>query len=215
MGDRRLKSEVAVEAMDTRQKLMRAASELIVKVGFEAMTTAALARRAGVSEGSIYRHFPSKEALAEAVFTDTWRIFNGYMESHLPPREQPKARLDAFFRTTLTAIDALLPTYGALAQQDYLHYAAKHWPSAAQLPRGAKEYVDLLEESIRLAREAGAVRPEVDPRVAAHFLFFGGAQAMDFYAETRHGRRGGDRLPQGVFSQIEGLMLHALYGASE
>src|SRR5512147_951324 len=96
----------------TRQKLMQAASELILGVGFEAMTTAAVARRAGVSEGTIYRHFASKEALAEAVFADIWRIFNDFMERQLPPREQPKERLELFFRTTLNALDALMPLYG-------------------------------------------------------------------------------------------------------
>src|SRR5512142_3130691 len=103
--------------METRQKLMHAASELILQVGFETMTTAAVARRAGVSEGAIYRHFPSKEALAEAVFSDIWRIFNGYLEAHLPSRERPHERLEAFFRLTLTALDALMPSYGALCQQ--------------------------------------------------------------------------------------------------
>ncbi len=199
--------------METRQRLMQAASELILEVGFEAMTTAAVAKRAGVSEGAIYRHFPSKEALAEAVFADIWRIFNAYLEEHLPARERPKERLDAFFRTTLTALDALMPTYGALSQQDHLHYAAKRCPAAPQLPDGAKDYVGLLEESIRLAREAGHVRPEVDPRIAAHFLFFGAGQAMDFFGDTHHTRRSGcERLPQAVFSQLEDLMIHALYG---
>jgi AcrR family transcriptional regulator len=198
--------------IDTRQKLMHGAGELILEVGFEAMTTAAVAKRAGVSEGSIYRHFASKEALAEAVFSDIWRIYNDLMEKHLPPREQPKERLDAFFRATLAALDDLMPSYGALCQQDHLHYAAKHCPEHA-LPDGAKEYVALIEEAIRLARDAGHVRPEVEPRVAAHFLFFGAGQAMDFFGDPHHMHKGGERLPRDVFSQLEDLMIHALYGA--
>ena len=130
--------------MDTRQKLMHSAAELIVEVGFEGMTTAAVAKRAGVSEGAIYRHFPSKEALAEAVFADIWRIYIGLMEKHLPPRERPKERLDAFFKATLAALDDLMPSYGALCQQDHLHYAAKHVPSATSLPAGAPEYAPQL-----------------------------------------------------------------------
>jgi AcrR family transcriptional regulator len=197
--------------METRQKLMQAASELILEVGFEAMTTAAVARRAGVSEGAIYRHFPSKEALAETVFADIWRIFNDYVERHLPPREQPQERLEAFFRTTLSALDALMPTYGALCQQDYLHYVAKRFPLEA-LPDGADKYVGLLQESIRLAQQEGLVRPEVDSRIAAHFLFFGAGQAMDFFGDPHHAVKGAERLPESVFSQLEDLMIHALYG---
>ncbi len=201
--------------MDTRQKLMHGAAQLIVEVGFEAMTTAAVARRAGVSEGAIYRHFPSKEALAEAVFADIWRIYNELVEKHLPPRERPKERLDAFFKATLAALDDLMPSYGALCQQDHLHYAAKHVPSATSLPDGAKEYVALLEEAVRLARDAGHVRPEVEPRVAAHFLFFGAGQAMEFFGNPHHPQKGGERLPAHVFNQLEDLMIHALYGAQK
>ena len=201
--------------MDTRQKLMQAASALILEVGFEAMTTAAVARRAGVSEGTIYRHFPSKEALAEAVFADIWRIFNEYMEAHLPPRELPRERLDAFFRTTLAALDALEPQYHALSQQDHLHYAAKRRAGGPELPDGASEYVALLEETFRLAREAGHLRPELDPRVAAHFFFFGAGQAMEFFGELHHTREeGGTRVPEDVVDQLEALMIHAVYGES-
>jgi AcrR family transcriptional regulator len=200
--------------MDTRQKLMQAASELILEVGFEGMTTAAVARRAGVSEGAIYRHFQSKEALAEAVFADIWRIFNDYMERQLPPRERPRERLEAFFKTTLDALDALMPTYGALCQQDYLHYTAKRSPLEA-LPKGADRYVALLRESIQLAQQAGIVRPEVDPEVAAHFFFFGAGQAMDFFGDPRHAEHGKERLPGPIFTQLEELMIHALYGARQ
>lgn len=193
---------------------MQAASELIVEVGFEAMTTAEVARRAGVAEGTIYTHFAGKAALAEAVFADIWRIFNDYMEQHLPPRERPRERLEAFFKTTLEGIDALMPTYGSLGQQDYLHYVAKR-RSLEPLPAGADRYVAMLEEAILLAQRTRVVRPGVDARIAAHFLFFGGGQAMDFFGDPHHLVKGAGRLPQAILSQLEDLMTHALYGTRE
>src|ERR1700704_5803480 len=45
----------------TRQKLLRAALELFTTVGFRATTTPEIAARADVAEGTIYRHFTSKE----------------------------------------------------------------------------------------------------------------------------------------------------------
>ncbi len=201
--------------METRQRLMRAASELILEVGFEGMTTAAVAKRAGVSEGAIYRHFAGKDALAEAVFADIWSIFNDFMEKNLPPRERPKERLDAFFRTTLLALDALMPDYGALCQQDHLHYVAKRRPSPTSptsLPSGAREYVGLLEEAIRLAQREGEVRPDVEPRIAAHFLFFGAGEALEFFGDPHRTTKGAERVPREVFDQLEDLMIHAVYG---
>jgi AcrR family transcriptional regulator len=47
----------------TRERLLRAALDLYTTTGFLGTTTPALAARAGVAEGTIYRHFTSKEQL--------------------------------------------------------------------------------------------------------------------------------------------------------
>jgi AcrR family transcriptional regulator len=57
----------------TRQRLLRAALELYTTVGFRATTTPAIAARAGVAEGTIYRHFSGKEHLLNEVFRDAQR----------------------------------------------------------------------------------------------------------------------------------------------
>ncbi len=48
--------------------LLDAATVLFAESGYEATTTAAIAARAGASIGSLYQFFPSKQALAEALF---------------------------------------------------------------------------------------------------------------------------------------------------
>lgn len=52
----------------TRQRLLRAALELFTTTGFRATTTPQIAERAGVAEGTIYRHFSSKEQLLNDVY---------------------------------------------------------------------------------------------------------------------------------------------------
>jgi AcrR family transcriptional regulator len=52
----------------TRERLIRAALDLYTTAGFLRTTTPALAERAGVAEGTIYRHFKSKEDLLNAAF---------------------------------------------------------------------------------------------------------------------------------------------------
>lgn len=46
---------------------MRAGAEVIAERGFEAATMAEIAARAGAPIGSLYRFFPSKDALADAL----------------------------------------------------------------------------------------------------------------------------------------------------
>jgi AcrR family transcriptional regulator len=47
----------------TKEKLLRAALTLVARDGFQAATTAAIADVAGVAEGTLYRHFQSKDDL--------------------------------------------------------------------------------------------------------------------------------------------------------
>ena len=52
----------------TRERLLRAARELIEEGGYAEATVAAIAGRAGVAAGTLYRHFVSKEDLFVEVF---------------------------------------------------------------------------------------------------------------------------------------------------
>ncbi len=52
----------------TRQRLVRAALELFTARGYDATTTAEIARKAGVAEGTIYRHFESKQHLLNELY---------------------------------------------------------------------------------------------------------------------------------------------------
>ena len=52
---------------------MSAARRLFAEHGFAGTPTAAVARRAGVSEGIVFHHFGSKAGLLEAVAADYGR----------------------------------------------------------------------------------------------------------------------------------------------
>jgi AcrR family transcriptional regulator len=52
----------------TRAKLMQAAARIVARDGMEAATTAAIAAEAGVAEGTLYRHFDSKDDLLIAAY---------------------------------------------------------------------------------------------------------------------------------------------------
>ncbi|MDQ6745114.1 MAG: TetR/AcrR family transcriptional regulator [Actinomycetota bacterium] len=52
----------------TRQRLLRAAQELIEQGGYGAASVLAIADRAGVAGGTLYRHFASKEELFVELF---------------------------------------------------------------------------------------------------------------------------------------------------
>jgi AcrR family transcriptional regulator len=60
--------DVVAGPAGTRQRLLAAARELIEAGGYGAASVLAIAERAGVASGTVYRHFPSKADLFLKVF---------------------------------------------------------------------------------------------------------------------------------------------------
>jgi AcrR family transcriptional regulator len=58
----------------TRERLVRAALELFTTEGYHASTTPLIAARAGIAEGTIYRHFESKEQLFNEIYRAAMRL---------------------------------------------------------------------------------------------------------------------------------------------
>lgn len=52
---------------EKQEKILKAALELFATQGFAATSTAKVAKKAGVSEGLIFRHFENKQGLLEAI----------------------------------------------------------------------------------------------------------------------------------------------------
>jgi len=55
----------------SREAILSAAARFFAAEGFQAVTVDAIAQAAGLAKGAVYHHFPSKEAIFEAVFERT------------------------------------------------------------------------------------------------------------------------------------------------
>jgi len=78
-------------AGDRRLQILRAAFEVFSEQGFHGARTRDLARRAGVSEALVFRHFPTKDALIRAIidlagFENRIEMMEQQFGS-MPPRE--------------------------------------------------------------------------------------------------------------------------------
>ncbi|MFT3698538.1 MAG: TetR/AcrR family transcriptional regulator [Kofleriaceae bacterium] len=54
-------------AKETVSSILDATTRVLIKAGFDGLTTNAVAEKAGVSIGSLYQYFPNKEALVSAL----------------------------------------------------------------------------------------------------------------------------------------------------
>jgi AcrR family transcriptional regulator len=56
----------------TRTRILRSAQQLFAKDGYDRTTTRDLAEKAGVAEGTLFRHFANKKAILIEVATQGW-----------------------------------------------------------------------------------------------------------------------------------------------
>lgn len=91
----------------TRRDILQAALELLARDGPEALSVAAVARRAGVNRGTAYQHFPTREDLTKATIAwvgeRMYEEFYGDLErehpdesADIPTPEEAQQRLSAF-----------------------------------------------------------------------------------------------------------------------
>lgn len=147
----------------TRKRLVGAATALIMEGGYGAATVAAVAKRAGVANGTLYRHFPSKGAL----FLEVFRSVCGHEEALMraAARRAPSAA---------DAIDAIVETFVRRA----LHHPRLAWallsePTEAVVENERLVYRrrdrEMIAEVVRRGIEAGEFAPQ-DPELAAAAL---------------------------------------------
>ncbi len=72
-----------MENISKKQAIMNTALTLFVNQGFYATSTASIASQAGVATGTLFHHFPSKEALMTKLFLDTKHEFADHLKQHL------------------------------------------------------------------------------------------------------------------------------------
>jgi len=77
----------------TRQRLARAALEHFTTRGYETTTTAEIARKAGVSEGAIYRHFTGKQQLLNDLYQASARWATEVLQQAEAGGGTPRERL--------------------------------------------------------------------------------------------------------------------------
>jgi len=114
-----------VEAALTAEQVLVAAEDVLRRYGPAKATVVDVARELGVSHGSVYRHFPTKAALRDAVtarwLADVMAPLTAIVESDGPAPERLRAwlvGLSTLKRTKAREDAELFATYRALIAED-------------------------------------------------------------------------------------------------
>ncbi|MHA7279800.1 TetR/AcrR family transcriptional regulator [Arthrobacter sp. MDT2-2] len=139
------------DAARNRRLLLDAAAEIVALCGADGLTTDAVARRAGVGKGTVYRRFGNRAGLLHALADEAGRSFQeAFMAGPPPlgPGAPPLERLVAFGEATI----------GRMRLEGQILRAAEQ--------RGGADLDHPTQQLIRLhlsmlLREAGVQDPEL------------------------------------------------------
>jgi AcrR family transcriptional regulator len=147
----------------TRQGLLDATVESLVEAGYAGTTTTEVCRRAGVSQGALFKHFASKAELVAAAAEHLFAHLVGEFERALPSAEPTTAGAAAAVRQLWSVfqqprLHAAFELYNA-ARTD-VELAASLAPIAARHAANVRAHARVLFPA------AAAARPDFDAVVA-------------------------------------------------
>src|SRR5271163_5034553 len=64
-----------VRVLDTRSRILDAALSCFIESGYEQTTITRIREQSGASNGALFHHFPTKEAIADALYVDAMASF--------------------------------------------------------------------------------------------------------------------------------------------
>ncbi|PAB59078.1 TetR/AcrR family transcriptional regulator [Anaeromicrobium sediminis] len=69
--------------MDSKDKILNAALKLFIKEGFHGTSTSKIAKEAGVSNGTLFHHFKTKESLISRLYIRIKEDYRDYLLKHV------------------------------------------------------------------------------------------------------------------------------------
>lgn len=182
-------SPPADRAETTRRHILDVAASAFAEHGYRGISLNDIVRESGLTKGAFYFHFPSKEALAVAVFQDKQELWIGRtaeaMSAHTRAIDQLEAMLDA--GCELCESDASARVVGRLcfelsSEERLLPLMSDH----------LDKWFEVTAHVIARAQEEGDARPDLDARQMAETIvaaFIGIEQISDELSRLSDFRR--------------------------
>lgn len=189
-------------SQDTVAVLLEATRQVLVQRGYARTSTAEIARRAGVSIGSLYQYFPSKAALVAALSEQHSQAMRQVFEARLaqaqdlPLREAIRVAIQA----ELEALQLNLPLQRVLFEQ------APRLGPAAHIEQVQDQVVALVQRALALRPEP--LRPS-DPALSGFLL----VHAIDGVLQAALKRRPDLVLQPALLDECTDLVMRYLSGA--
>jgi AcrR family transcriptional regulator len=121
----------------TKEKIKETALRLFVAKGITETTIRDLAAAAGIAEGSMYRHYDSKDQLAWELFSENFAAFARELDDLQERHRTMKTKLEAMIHRFCEFFDQdpVLFSYLLLAQHEQFKKVTREMPSPVRVLR--------------------------------------------------------------------------------
>lgn len=153
--------------VDAEERMLDAAYHVFGQHGFRGATTRRIAEAAGVNEVTLFRHFPSKDALILAALQRQTRHTAAMLAAHALPAypHDPRAELTAYAAMILHALNSSRqPLRTAIGEW------GQHPDLDPHLHGTANAVYDEVYRYLQRAHAAGLLRADVEPLAATQVL---------------------------------------------
>lgn len=155
-----------VNAPDSAKgRLLMAAARLFKEKGYERTTVRDLGKAVGIQSGSLFHHYPNKEAILRAVMEETIILNTGLMKAALAQSTKPEEKVLALIRCEL---ESILGETGAAMTVLVYEWRSLKEKSQYEILKLRDTYESLWISTLTEAKEAGVV--VIDPSVLRRLL---------------------------------------------
>src|SRR5712672_41495 len=141
------------DARRNRERILQSARAAFADSG-DAVQIDDVARHAGVGVGTVYRHFPTKQALVTELVRQTFRLFTGWAREALEAGGEPFALIEGLLRR-------IAETAAGDAGVQYA-LASTAGQAETEAPAEQDELIAVIAELTGRARRAGTIRPGIE-----------------------------------------------------
>jgi AcrR family transcriptional regulator len=152
----------------TRQKILDAAQRLLETDGLARLTTKELAVAAGCAEGTLFKHFRTKEDIVLAVVMENAPRFREAVSQLGQGERTVERNLEELALMCIRFAEKLIPLGASLLGDSALlaRHRTLHDPG-----RGPKETHELIADYIAQEQSAGRLDAKIEPLSVALLLF--------------------------------------------
>ncbi len=159
---------VSTKGADTRGAVLGHALALASEVGLEGVTIGKLAERARMSKSGLFAHFASRESLQIAVLDEAAGRFVEKVVAPALRKKRGEPRVRALLENWLLWSNADFMPGGCVFVASIADLDDRPGPVRDRLAATQRDWLDTLATAIRIAKEEGHFRADLDPAQLAH-----------------------------------------------